>query len=195
MTSERSGMDWDAMAAPAAPDEACDRENRSAGARWYVVHTQPHAETRALLHLQRQGYEIFCPRYRRVVRHARRKSEKLAPLFPNYMFVRLDVLRERWRSINGTRGIVRLIMQGEAPQPVPEGVVEALLARMRADGALDWTPSLRIGQPVRITDGPFADLVGTLERLDEAGRVRVLLDLLGRSSAVVLRSENLMPAA
>ena len=60
---------------------------------------------------------------------------------------------------------------------------------------MEWTPMFKIGQAVRIADGPFADLVGKLEQLDVAGRVRVLLDLLGRSVSVALRCEALMAAA
>ena len=68
------------------------------GERWYVVHTQPHAEGRALFHLERQGYRVFCPRYRKVIRHARKKTNALMPLFANYLFLRLDVSREQWRA-------------------------------------------------------------------------------------------------
>ena len=119
----------------------------------------------------------------------------LAPLFPNYLFVRFDVSRDRWRSVNGTRGVIRLITQGETPQPVPVGIVEALQHCMSANGASSWAPSLKIGQTVRIADGPFVDFAGTLEYLDAAGRVRVLLDLLGRSVSVALRCEAVTPAA
>ena len=167
----------------------------SANERWYVVHTQPHAETRAITNLERQGYVIFCPRTYKTVRHARKKTNVLAPLFPNYLFLNLDLTCEQWRSVNGTSGVVRLIMQGEAPQPVPQGIVEALQSSLSADGTLDWAPRFKIGQSVRIAEGPFADLVGTLEALDAAGRVRVLLDLLGRSVSVALRCEALAAAA
>lgn len=180
---------------PQSSDVDARINDRSTGERWYVVHTQPHAESRAIVHLERQGYRVLCPRYRKTVRHARKARCILAPLFPNYLFLRLDVSRDQWHSVNGTRGVVRLFMQGETPQPVPYGIVEALQARMSADGAMDWEPTFKIGQAVRIADGPFADFVGTLEHLDAAGRVRVLVDLLGRSVCVALRCEALMPAA
>jgi transcriptional antiterminator RfaH len=165
------------------------------GERWYVVHTQPHAENRAISNLERQSYRIFCPRTRKTVRHARKATTTLAPLFPNYLFVQLDVSYDHWRSVNGTRGVIRLITQGETPEPVPVGIVESLQTRRGADGAMNWAPSLKIGQSVRISNGPFADFVGTLEHLDATGRVRVLLDMLGRFVSVALRCEALMPAA
>jgi transcriptional antiterminator RfaH len=174
-------------------DTISDYENTSG--RWYVVQTQPHSERRAIIHLARQGYCVFCPRYRKTVRHARKARSILAPLFQNYIFLKLDVTRDSWRSINSTRGVVRLITQGETPQPLQSGVVESLLARMSANDVIEWTPTLKIGQAVRIADGPFAELAGTLEHLDTSGRVRVLLELLGRHVSVVLRCEALIAAA
>jgi transcriptional antiterminator RfaH len=118
----------------------------------------------------------------------------LVPLFPSYLFVRLDPSRDQWRCINGTRGVVQLLMQNGAPQPIPNGIIDSLQIRTRADGAIDWASALRMGETVRIADGPFAEFLGTIQHLDAAGRVRVLLNLLGRSVSVALHSEHLMPA-
>jgi transcriptional antiterminator RfaH len=165
-----------------------------AGERWYVVHTQPNAEGVAIAHLEGQGYQVFCPRYCKAVRHARKTRRVLAPLFPNYLFLRMDVSRHQWRSVNGTRGVVRLIMRGVTPQPVPRGIVEALQVQLSADDGMNWAVMFRTGQAVRIVEGPFVDFVGTLQHLDAGGRVRVLLDLLGRSVPLALPCEAVTPA-
>ena len=195
MLSERSSATVRPVITSPSSDASAKFAAKLSGERWYVAQTQPRAESRAIIHLERQGYHVFCPRYRKTVRHARKATSVFAPMFPNYLFLHLDVSQGPWRAVNGTRGVARLITQGETPQPVPQGIVEDLLARTRDDGAMDWTPTFRIGQAVRIADGPFANFVGKLERLDAAGRVRVLLDLLGRSVSVALRSEALTAAA
>lgn len=164
-------------------------------ARWYVVQTKPFAENRAIIHLERQGHWLFCPRYRKTIRHARKKKNLFAPLFPNYLFVQMDLARDHWRSVNGTRGVARLLTQGDNPQPVPHGIVESLQAQSDGDGVIDWRPSLHIGQTIQIMEGPFTDFVGRLERLDNAGRVRVLLDILGRPVPVNLPREAIISAA
>jgi transcriptional antiterminator RfaH len=161
---------------------------------WYVVNTQPRAEIRAIDHLEMQGYRVFCPRYRRTVRHARKMKSVLAPLFPSYLFVQFDMARDQWRCINSTRGVTRLLTGHGMPQPIPLDVIDALFDRTRGDGTIDWTPHFEVGAAVRIADGPFAELIGTLEFLDAAGRVRVLLDLLGRTVSVALSGESLLPA-
>jgi len=165
-----------------------------AGGRWFVVHAQPKNEMRAVANLDRQGFQTFCPCVRHTVRHARKSTLTLLPLFPGYVFVQIDVSVDQWRSINGTRGVIRLITNGDDPVPVPVGIVEDIKRRISPDGAMDWTSSLKVGDQIKISDGPFAKLIGTLEKLDASGRVRVLLDLLGRSVTVSLRAETIAPA-
>ena len=54
------------------------------------------------------------------------------PLFPRYLFVRLDIGRDRWLSVNSTTGVSRLFTQAGRPVAVPFGVVENLLAHSDA---------------------------------------------------------------
>lgn len=170
-------------------------EECGAAERWFVVHTQPHSEMRVIEHLTRQEFVTFCPCTRKTVRHARRSTTKLAALFPNYIFVRFDAGERAWRCINGTRGAIRLITNGDTPAPVPVGLVEHLQQMTGDNGALNWISTLKAGDQVRIANGPFSALIGTLERIDASGRVRVLLDLLGREVSVALSGEAISPAA
>lgn len=160
-------------------------------ARWYVVLTRPHNEIRALFHLKQQGYRAFCPYLRKNIRHARKTEIRLLPMFKNYLFLNLDIEQERWRSVNGTFGVSRLLMQDERPQPVPVGIVEALLSRVDTNGAIDFASRFKIGQNVKLTYGPFTDFIGQLEYLDDQGRVRVLLDLMGQEISVSTNVELL----
>jgi transcriptional antiterminator RfaH len=163
-------------------------------ARWYLVQSHPHAEEKARVNLGRQGFECFLPAQRRTVRHARKVKSVMAPLFPRYLFVRLDLNRDRWLSVRSTFGVSSLFMIREAPVPVPRGVVEDLLAGLDGDGAVRLDRGLSPGQDVRVLDGPFTDLVGVLERLDDNGRVRVLLQIMGSRIAVRMDSRALAPA-
>ena len=150
--------------------------------RWYVVNTQPRAEVVALANLRRQGFEAWLPRYRKLRRHARKVEPVSMPLFPCYLFVALDA-EDRWRSINGTTGCRKLVALGEEPTPLAAGVVEALQAEADDEGFVDLgNPLARLhqGAPLRIVDGPMAELIGQFQRLDDSQRVVLLLDLLGR---------------
>jgi len=163
------------------------------GERWYVVHTLPMSELRAQTQLDNQRFRTFLPKRRKTVRHARISRTVEAPFFPRYLFIVLDVEEQPWRRVNGTIGVARLVMQGERPQPVPRGIVEALVSSVDCDGVLQLRDRLRVGQPVRLMAGAFAEQLAILDELDDSGRVRVLLDILGRKVSVRTDANNLLP--
>ena len=155
--------------------------------RWYAVHTQPNRESRAKNQLDNQAYEVFLPRRLKTIRHARKLTNVAAPFFPRYLFIRLDLTQQGWRSVNGTFGVSRLVMQGDMPHPVPRGIVEAMIASVDAKGFLRLEENLKIGSRVRLAAGPFAEKLGILDRLDDSGRVRVLLEIMGATVPVQLQ--------
>ena len=161
--------------------------------RWYVARTLAQRELQAEQQLANQGFRVFVPRYWKNRRHARKVETISAALFPRYIFVVLDRTRDRWRSINGTFGVDRLLMYAGEPQPVPEGVVESLISAADPKGNVHFHFHLKEGQTIRITAGPFADFVGQLERLDETDRVRVLLEIMGGKVRVALAQSLVAP--
>jgi transcriptional antiterminator RfaH len=165
------------------------------GERWYVVHTLPACERRARTQLENQGFRTFLPRRHKTVRHARKLTNVEAAFFPRYLFVVLDLTRDRWRSVNGTFGVAGLVMQGEQPHPVPYGIVETLLASTDAHGMLQLGQKLKVGAPIRLAVGPFAEQLAILDRMDDSGRIRVLLGILGRQVPVSTHRSNALPAA
>lgn len=163
------------------------------GERWYLVHTAPKEEARAEFHLKAQGFRIFYPQIMKTIRHARQIRTVRAALFPRYMFVVIDVTRDRWLSIRSTIGVSSLFMCNERPLPIPQGVVEAILARVDPGNITRLDDGLEVGQQVRILSGAFADTIGTLQRLDDNGRVQVLLELMGGEVPIILDRSKLMP--
>ena len=158
---------------------------------WFVAHTHPHAEAKASLHLVRQGFEVYLPRYLKRRGHARKIETIAAPLFPRYLFVAVDMAAQRWRSIYSTVGIARFVSNGNEPVAVPAGVVEALKSREGDDGLvkLDRHPRFSPGDKVRVLEGAFSDCLGLFEGVSERERVTILLDLLGRKVRVLLDAE------
>ena len=164
------------------------------GERWYVVHTLPACEIRAQLQLGNQGFRTFLPKRQKTVRHARKLTTVIAAFFPGYLFVILDLTRDRWRSINGTFGVASLVMQGSQPHPVPDGILETLISSVDSRGLLRVDGGLKVGASVRLGTGPFAERLAVLKHLDDTGRVRVLLSLLGRQVHVSMDKSDILPA-
>lgn len=164
------------------------------GARWYLVHTRPSSESKAEFNLKAQGYKTFLPLTEKTVRHARRLRTVRRPLFARYLFVGLNVGRDRWSSVNGTVGVSYLVAQERGPVAVPFGIVEALLAHSDA-GLTRLDHTLAQGQRVRILSGPLADLTATITRLDARRRVELLLEIMGGAVTVSVDRCALAPAA
>jgi transcriptional antiterminator RfaH len=163
--------------------------DEAGGPAWYVVHSQPNAELRAAEHLERQGFTSYVPTYLKTRRHARRIDTVRAPFFPRYLFVWIDVTQQRWRSINSTVGVSRIVGRGLMPTPVMPGVVEAIRQREGEDGLIRLAPAAAKFQPgdaVRVVDGAFEACQGLFQALTDNERVAILLDLLGRKVRVVL---------
>lgn len=162
------------------------------GRRWYAVQCLSNREAGAAAHLENQDFPVFLPRRRKTRRHARRIETVLVPFFPGYLFVTLDLSRDRWRCVNGTYGVASLVMNGEVPAPVPNGIVECLQRSCDEEGLIHWQGDMRPGQHVQIVEGALAEFVGRLERVDAAGRIRVLLDILGRQTPIYLPRQSVI---
>ncbi len=154
--------------------------------RWYAVQTHARGEVPARVQLERQGFRAYLPLYNKRVRHARKTTWRAAPLFPRYLFVAIDIDNERWRAVQSTRGVQRLICNGETPAAIPDGVIEGVMAREDETGAIrmEPTPPFAPGEAVRITGGALCDRVGLFDCAADEDRVFILLDLLGRNVRV-----------
>ena len=165
-------------------------------ARWYVVQTQPNAESKAVAHLARQGFATYLPRFSKKRRHARRIETVAAPLFPRYLFVKIDMAAQRWRSIYSTIGVSTIVCAGDKPAPVAHEIVETLRQREGEDGLikLHLRPKFHTGDKIRIVDGAFIDCLGLCEGMSDRDRVTILLDLLGRKVRVQVSAEDVAAA-
>jgi transcription elongation factor/antiterminator RfaH len=168
---------------------------RAGHERWYLVHTLARSEAKAQFHLSAQGFRTFFPQFLKTVRHARQLRTVRGPLFPGYVFTILDPARDRWLCVRSTVGVASLFTCAGRPVPVPEGIVESFIERTDPSNGTRLDVNLVEGQSVRILSGPFADFLGTLERLDPNGRVRVLLQIMGSVVPVAVRRSVLAPAA
>lgn len=153
----------------------------SEDAKWYVVRTLVRAEERALLNLARQGFEVFTPRIARSVRHARRSFWRLTPVFPGYVFIRMDASRQRWRPVDSTVGVAGIVKIAGAPAPLPAGLVDQLKALADANGAVTGhAETISVGDSVRVLGGPFDNWIGEVFSLPAKDRILLLISMAGR---------------
>jgi transcription antitermination factor NusG len=146
---------------------------------WAVVQTQSQREHIVRLLLMRLGCETYMPR----IKHRGR----IAPLFPSYVFVRII---DRWYPVRWIPYVIRLIMAGEQPAPVPETFMNEIRKRER-NGFVQLPLPFKTGQKVRISKGSFAGHIGIYAGMTGKQRETILLELLGQTVQVELRTGNL----
>lgn len=164
---------------------------------WYVAHTHSKGEEIALKNLLTQGFVVFLPRYHRIRRHARKTDVVVAPLFPRYLFVELDLETDRWLSVESTRGIAYLVRQNGCPAALPQGIIESLHEQSNISDIVPLS-SLEIFRPgteVQILDGAFMGHKASYEKMADQDRVALLLNMLGRKVRIELPLNAIMAVA
>jgi transcriptional antiterminator RfaH len=154
---------------------------------WYVIYSKPHKEEQVQMHLGLKGIETFFPRLQLPGCTGRKKG--ITPLFPNYLFARIDLAAEA-HCIIWSPGVKRIVSFSEQPVPIEGSIIEFLKERADSAGVIHAQSRLSAGQQVEITGGPFDGFVGIIENPPNAkGRVKILLKLLNRPISVKLGVE------
>lgn len=164
------------------------------GTSWFLAQLKPNCGHIAERNLNLQGFRSFLPTEDGTRRVRGKFITAPRPLFPGYIFVAFDTGAGHWRTINSTNGITRLVSFGKEPAPVPLGIVSQLMLRCDASGKLLPPKLLTPGDQVRLTLGPFAGFVGTIEAIAPERRIWVLMDIMGGQTRVAVAADQLRMA-
>jgi transcription antitermination factor NusG len=160
--------------------------------RWYAVFTMSRHEKQIAWHFDQREIESFLPLYKTKHRWKNRCAVDLElPLFPNYVFVRIDA-QERLRVLK-VPSVVSIVSTGREPVPVPDHYIVGLQNAILTSG-IEPHQGLDVGDKVRITAGAMAGMVGVLDRQKSAFRVVLRLEMIGRSVAVEVDLSDIEPA-
>ena len=167
------------------------------GHSWYAVWTRSHCERLVTDHLSAKGFTAFLPEV--PIRRARRSRSQFvsAPMFPGYLFVNDVMTKTHYVELLKVRGIVRVLEDGWTRlTPVPDVEVDAIRRIAEAGVPVFPHPHLRSGERVRVIEGPLGGVEGVfVQDSQQRGRLVVTVDLLGRSVAVDVGEEDVVPCS
>ena len=156
-------------------------DNQSPQKSWYLVYTKPRQEALAQANLERQDYGVYLPKVRQMRRRRGKQEAVVEPLFPRYLFIRLDTQSDNWGPIRSTFGVAALVRFGAEPAQVPDELVAHLKAQEGQDGLHEWAePKMKVGDRVRVAEGPLKGYEGILLAKNGQERVMLLLEMLGK---------------
>lgn len=157
--------------------------------RWYLVRTKLSKETVVEKRITGLGLEVFLPWLRSRRRVGTRYQWVVSPLFPGYLFCRLDLFLSG-KAVRYAPGVRDFVKFGSRIAEVGEDVIKEIRGRC-PEGVAEIKPRpYQPGEPVMIREGPFAGLEAIFERETVGSeRIAILLELLGRQTRLVLSSE------
>lgn len=146
--------------------------------KWYLIQTKSNAYSIATNNLRRQGFEVFQPLIIKTSREAKKFVTSTIPLFPSYLFLGSNFEQIPWKSINATRGVSKIVTLDGNYRPISEQIINSLKFRCDSNNVLKMKKSVRVGDRMKIENGPFSEFICEVENIDANQRVWVLIELL-----------------
>lgn len=160
------------------------------GPRWYAARTEPRADSVAAREFSRDGFEVYAPRVKALQLPAGHPD---TPLFPGYLFVRIDPDGDGWPSLRPAHRIVGWVTFGSETAWLPDQVIDELKERVNAingEGGL-WQRFQR-GQKVHVVTHSIDSLAEVIEEASSPqGRAKVLMEFMGRLVQAEVPWQNL----
>lgn len=159
---------------------------------WYALVVRPRSEKAVAQALANRGVERYLPVYRGRYRSAGRFKDVDLPLFPQYVFCRIDTCSHA--HVLSTPGVYRFVAFGNKLAPIDFSELESIRQAVGSGLELQPWPFLQVGDSVEIAEGPLRGLIGRL--LTGKGYSRLILDvsILQRSVAVTLDRRSVRPS-
>jgi transcriptional antiterminator NusG len=176
-------------------EEEEEEPPRPEGTEWYVIHSYSGYENKVrknLLHriesmdMQDKIFQVVVPTEEEVeLRDGQRRIIERR-VFPGYILVEMVLDEDSWYVVRNTPGVTGFVGSGNSPTALRSEEVDKILKRMDAE-APKIKISFKVGQKVRIVEGPFEDFMGTVDEIDlDRTRVRVLVNFFGRETPIEL---------
>jgi transcription antitermination factor NusG len=163
-----------------------------ADSHWYAVRVRSNYESMTSALLRGKGIEEFYPTYKSLRQWSDRSKEIRRPLFPGYIFCRIDLPQRV--PVLSTAGVVNIVGVGRTPVAISDPEIEAVRAIVDSGVAATPCPYIQVGHPVSIVWGPLAGVEGIVTEVKSQLRLLVSVQLLRRSVAAEIDRAWIRPA-
>src|SRR5512142_950684 len=165
------------------------------GPAWYVIHCYSGYENKVRHNLEQRIetmgmkdriFDVVIPTQEEIeVKDGKRRTVE-RHIFPGYVLVNMQLTEESWYVVRNTPGVTGFVGMGNNPTPLRQEEVAQIVKRMEAE-APTVKVTFKVGERVRIIDGPFNDFRGVVSEIDmERTKVRVMVSFFGRETPVEL---------
>lgn len=166
--------------------------------QWFVIHTYSGYENKVKTNLESRVqtmnmedkiFRVIVPTEEEMEIKNGKKKLVQKKVFPGYVLVEMIMTDDSWYVVRNTPGVTGFVGSaggGSKPVPLLPAEVRNILAQMGSD-EVKAKVDYELGEAVRITSGPFADLIGSVEEINmDQEKLRVLVSMFGRDTPLEL---------
>ncbi|GBE16415.1 hypothetical protein BMS3Abin15_00229 [bacterium BMS3Abin15] len=171
------------------------KQTQHHGKAWYVLHTYSGYEDNVTRNLKQRIesmdmqdiiFDVIVPKEKKIKIKSGKRTVVEERIYPGYVLVNMIVTDASWYVVRNTPNVTGFIGLGTTPTPVDPVEIENLKKRMGVSEP-KYKIDVKIGDSVKINDGPFKEFDGKIQEIDEEkGKIKVLVSIFGRETPVEL---------
>ncbi|TXH08228.1 MAG: transcription termination/antitermination protein NusG [Candidatus Moraniibacteriota bacterium] len=171
------------------------KQSQHHGRAWYVLHTYSGYEDNVARNLKQRIesmdmqsliFDVLVPKEKKIKIKSGKRVVVEERIYPGYVLVDMVVTDASWYVVRNTPNVTGFIGLGTTPTPIDPAEIEGLKKRMGV-AEPKYKIDVKVGESVRIVDGPFKNFEGKIQEVDdEKGKVKVLVSIFGRETPVEL---------
>jgi transcriptional antiterminator NusG len=171
------------------------KQSLEQGKKWYAIHTYSGYEdavTRNLkqriesMGMEDKIFNVLVPKEKKIKMRSGKRHVVEERIYPGYVLVEMIVTDDSWYVVRNTPRVTGFVGSGTTPIPLSEAEIKELQRRMGVEEP-KYKIDLGVGDPVKVTDGPFKDFDGKVSEVDEEkGKIKVFVSMFGRETPVEL---------
>lgn len=164
-------------------------------AKWFVLNIRTGYENSIQKEIKQRAeatgmadkiLEILVPVQKKIFVKKGKQDVKEEKIFPGYVLIKMVLDNGTWDLVQNTEGVRGFVKTDRYPKPLAESEVKAITKFMEVEQP-SYQTSFSIGEAVKITEGAFADFIGSVQEIDTTkGKIKVLISFLGREAPVEL---------
>lgn len=164
-------------------------------AKWYVLNIRNGYENKIQKEIKQRAEatgmedkitDMLVPVQKKIFVKKGKQEIKEEKIFPGYILIKMELDNKTWDLVQNTDGVRGFVKTDRYPKPLAESEVKAITKFMEVEQP-SFQTSFSIGEAVKITEGAFADFIGSVQEIDTAkGKIKVLISFLGREAPVDL---------
>ena len=164
-------------------------------AKWYVLNIRNGYENSIQKELRQRAeatgmedeiVDILVPVQKKIIVKKGKQEVREEKIFPGYILIKMELNNKTWDLVQNTEGVRGFVKTDRYPKPLAESEVQAITKFMEVEQP-SFQTSFSVGEAVKITEGAFADFIGSVQEIDTTkGKIKVLISFLGREAPVEL---------